>query len=64
MTDLLFSEAIYSDSHADVWGRGRGRGGRRVMFEYVDFLHFDFRSIKFLKLETLLLRTKGKVQQR
>ena len=34
------------------------------MFEYVDFLHFDFRSIKFLKLETLLLRTKGKVQQR
>ena len=30
------------------WRVGRGRVGRvrvRVMFEYVDFLHFDFRGI-------------------
>ena len=30
------------------------------MFEYVDFLYFDFRSIN----KTVLLRTKSIVQQR
>ena len=30
------------------------------MFEYVDFLYFDFRGIN----ETALLRTKSTVQQR
>ena len=36
-----------------------GRRRRRVMFEYVDFLHFDFRGF-----EALLLTTKSTLQQR
>ena len=32
------------------WGRGgEGRGGE-VMFEYVDFLHFDFRGMNLSNL--------------
>ena len=38
-------------------GEGEGEGG--LMFEYVDFLHFDFRGINFFKFETLLIRTKS-----
>ena len=43
--------------------RGKGMGEGRVMFEYVDFLYFDFRY-KFVKFETLLLNTKSTVQHR
>ena len=31
-------------------GDGGGGGRGRVMFEYVDFLHFDFRGINFSNL--------------
>ena len=43
--------------------RGKGMGKGRVMFEYVDFIYFDFRY-KFVKFETLLLNTKSTVQHR
>ena len=41
--------------------RNGGGGSWKVMIEYVVFRHFDFSGIKFVTLETLLLRTKNAV---
>ena len=46
----FFKEGVVSRSRQTSQGLGNGGGGGgrgrvKVMFEYVDFLHFDFRGI-------------------
>ena len=43
--------------------KGIGEGEGRLMFGYVDFLHFDFRGINLSIVDTIL-RTKSTMQQR
>ena len=60
----FFKEGIVSIRVQGKRPRANGMGEERgkIMFEYVDFRHFDFRGINLSNLR--LLRAKSTVQQR